>query len=203
MSSYKICPAHERAIDEYARSFPPAVETAYAASKYLVAIATDETTPTGRLECPACAIGKDGEPFEDGDYACLRAVRCALPPDQVPLDQTLTRVDKLSDAEGGPPWDGFVRITWGADHFGGDRFRRLPETKEEPIRLEIVTRDHRGNPLPPLVLENVQRTGKPRTGKHLRFVLTQIARGVYKLAPSVNVPGKLRGFITIVDEEEG
>ena len=83
--TWVICQEHRKTVDDYSRAFPPAMETAEKASLFLIMMGDGEAlqaSPT--IKCPACAIGRDR--IEDADYACLRAVRCALPPDAVPLD---------------------------------------------------------------------------------------------------------------------
>jgi hypothetical protein len=166
-----LCQDHRKTLDEYARVFPPAVETAEKALAYLLAMAEDETRQEPGAWCPACAIGEDR--LEDADYACLRAVRCALPPDLVPLDAVLTIVPEVSRP-------GQASIVFG-----------------EVVKIHMQLCDHRQNPLPPIRIE-AHTSGPARMGKHLRFVLTEISPGVWKLAPSLNVPGVVRAFLTFV-----
>lgn len=172
--TWSLCEEHRRTLDSYARAFPPAIETAEAALPFLFFMADDEALQAVPPSCPACAIGEDRP--EDADYACLRAVRCALPPDAVPIDVVLTVVQ-------GPEF-------------------KVGEAMIEPVSddrflVTVCMTDHRENPLPPMKLEAFA-SGPARTGKHLRFVLTQIASNVWKLAPSLNVPGVVRAFLTFV-----
>ena len=177
---WTLCLEHRRTLDGYARGFPPAVETAEKAEGFLYVMADDETRQVPGARCPACAIGEDRQ--EDADYACLRAVRCALEPEQVPLDVVLTVVPSGTVLEPGqaiflPQQDG---------------------------RVEIVLRlcDHRQNPIVPLKLE-AHTSGPARMGKHLRFTLSPVfiaadGASVWKLAPSLNIPRVVRAFLTFV-----
>jgi len=182
--SFKLCSAHERELDGIAREFPPAIETSFQASKFLMAMAEVEAEPSDQLlRCPACAIGNGDE--GDAGYALIRAIKYTLPPERVPLDLVLRRIDPVKEKpeEAGP---GTALFTWPKD----------PQAKSVQLTLHLA--DHRENPLPPLTLEAFF-DGTPRTGKHLRFVLTRIHAGVWKLAPSVNVPGMIVAFVTIVE----
>jgi hypothetical protein len=177
--TWNLCEEHRRALDGYARAFPPAVETAEKALPYLFVMAEDEALQATPPSCPACAIGEDR--VEDADYACLRAVRCALPPEMVPLDVVL-KISPLMDGELEPGQAIVCPLE-------GDRFE---------IRLRL--RDYRENPLPTMKIEAFG-SGPARTGKHLRFVLTPISPDVWKLAPSLSVPGVVRAFLTFVSSE--
>ena len=178
-TSFKLCSDHERALDELSRAYPPAIETSFTASKYLSAMAVEEAGESEQLlRCPACAIGNGS--VENADWALSRAVRCALPPDEVPLDLVLRRADKAKDAE------------------AGTAFFEWPDNPNAPsVKITLHMRDHRENPLPPLVLEAFFE-GPARAGKYLRFVVKEIASGVWKLAPSVRIPGMVTAFVTIV-----
>ncbi len=184
-SSFKLCDQHARDLDDLARSFPPSIETSFLASKFLMAIAGAEAEPSDQLlRCPACALGKGDA--ADAAYALIRAIRCALPPESVPLDLVLKRIDPAKEQ---PPYqmDNRVLFTWPME----------PDAKS--VTLHLFLKDHRENPLPgPLTLEAFFE-GPARSGKHLRFVLDQLAPGVQKLRPSVQVSGMICAFITILD----
>lgn len=197
--TWVICQEHRKTVDDYSRAFPPAMETAEKASLFLIMMGDGEAlqaSPT--IKCPACAIGRDR--IEDADYACLRAVRCALPPDAVPLD-IVVRVYSWKDgsAPDETPLPGYASV------------REYPEAGR--YDLTLVLSDHRENVLSPIKL-SAFRDGPSRMGKHLRFTLTPIARSLehgyppeyrpvaWKLSPSLNVPGVVRAFITLVEDEE-
>ena len=172
--AWALCQEHKHVVDGYARAFPPAVETAEKALPYLYAMAEDEALQAIPPSCPACAIGEDRP--EDADYACLRAVRCALSPDLVPLDVVLRIVE--TDLPG--PGEAVVRTVDG-EHF----------------EIAMCLRDHRENPTPVLRVEAFG-SGPARLGKHLRFTFGPIAPYVWKLSPSLNVPGTIRAFVTLL-----
>jgi hypothetical protein len=189
-----LCSTHLSILNEYARGFPPAIETAEKAKVYLVAIADTEVhqpeAEMPRPACPACAIGHDRP--EDSDYACLRAVRCALPPEQVPLDVVCEAVHELTGPEQ-------AVIVW--------------DEKKEKAAVSLRLFDHRENDIGVPIRIEAYRSGAARLGKHLRFTLTPIASGmmmgdaghevdltVWKLRPSLNIPGLVRAFVTIIDE---
>ena len=172
--TWSLCLEHQRTVDGYARAFPPAVETAEKALPFLFVMAEDEALQATPPSCPACAIGEDRP--EDADYACLRAVRCALSPDLVPLDVVLKIVDKEVPGPGEAVVD-----TVDGEHFG----------------IAMCLRDHRENPTPVLRIEAFQ-SGPARLGKHLRFTFTPLNSNVWKLTPSLNVPGTIRAFVTFV-----
>src|SRR5208337_122531 len=156
---------------------------------YLFCMADDETLQIPPPPCPACAIG--GDRPEDADYACLRAVRCALSPDLVPLDLVVSVFPHAEDHPyaGRPLETGEAFVETIGDELGDVTFI---------ILLKFA--DHRQNPLPPIKIQAF-RHGPSRMGRHLRFTLTPIdgvgETDVWKLSPSLNVPGVVRAFITL------
>src|SRR5271154_1110357 len=100
-SAFKICEVHQRALDDLARMYPPAIERSLLASGYLEAIAQEEAPlldgAASRVRCPACAIGKarvkdadDAAAIEvEAQDVLVYAIRCSLPPSEVPIDSTL------------------------------------------------------------------------------------------------------------------
>jgi hypothetical protein len=196
-TAFKLCADHERELDGIAREFPPAIETSFKASQYLMAMAEAEAEPSMEiLRCPACAIG-NGDAADAG-YSLVRAIKCTLSPDQVPLDLVVRRLGPDEQPE-----PGTARIEWpdpAPENKNEDPLIKFWDAKcdSQKVKITLYISDHRENPLPPLPFEAFLG-GMPRTGKYLRFVLREIANGVYKLAPSVRVPGLIVCFVTIVE----
>jgi hypothetical protein len=208
VSAFKVCDEHQRSLDDLARPYPPAIERSVLASGYLEAIAQEEVPlvegSASRIRCPACAIGKArASNIEDSTAVAIEAedvlvyaIRCSLPPSEVPVDAILERIAREEDAR-----PGVAMIEWPPESpLRPFQFPNLGDGKgEERVILSLWLKDHRETPLPPLRFE-AYLGGPARAGKNRRFVLKEIGPGVYKLAPSINVPAMVIAFVTIVEK---
>lgn len=71
---------------------------------------------------------------------------------------------------------------------------------KEPLRLLIVGTNHRGQVFQQIIEPHLD--GGPDDGPPVRFVLFQLGPTVWKITPSLQVPGLVHGYLTFFNVPE-